>query len=128
MQVKNCMCSHGFRHELRTFQLNTFQDIFGHLETRGEERPFELSNYGFLRQYIILMEKSYSTANVLHVYKLFNRICSFRGAYQFKLLSLVSYVSVNSKHDHSPPKGTFLMGKFPTPGEKKVQNPDPLGP
>ena len=57
MQVKNRLCSHGFRQELRTFQRNTFQDMFfGHLETRGEERTFELSNYGFLRQYIISME------------------------------------------------------------------------
>ena len=28
VQVKNCMCSHGFRHELRTFQPNAFQDMF----------------------------------------------------------------------------------------------------
>ena len=31
--------------------------VFGHLETRGEERTFELSNYGFVRQYIFSMEK-----------------------------------------------------------------------
>ena len=58
VQVKNHMCSHGFTHELRTFQPNTFQDmhVIGHLETRGEERALESSSYGFLRQYIISME------------------------------------------------------------------------
>ena len=28
VQVKNRMCSHGLRQELRTFQPNTFQDMF----------------------------------------------------------------------------------------------------
>ena len=28
VQVKNPMCSHGFRQELHTFQPNTFQDMF----------------------------------------------------------------------------------------------------
>ena len=51
VQVKKRMCSHGFRQELRTFQtISAFQHVFGHLETRVEERTFELSNYGFLRQ------------------------------------------------------------------------------
>ena len=92
VQVKNRMCSHGFRHELRTFQPNTFQDmLLDSWKLSGEERTFELSNYGFLRRSIISMKKSYSTANVLRVYKLFNHTCSFRDAYQFKLLSLVAY-------------------------------------
>ena len=94
VQLKNRMCSRGFRHEMGTFQPNTFQDMFfGHLETRGEESVLqcELSSHSFLRQYIISMEKSYSTANVLRVYKLLNHTCSFRDAYQFKLLSSVSY-------------------------------------
>ena len=49
VQVKKAhVCSHGFRQELHTFQPNTFQGMF--LDTRVEERTFEMSNYGFLRQ------------------------------------------------------------------------------
>ena len=35
---------------------------------------------------------------------------------------LIFYVSVNSKPDHAPGQ-FFLMGEFPTPGQKRVQTP-----
>ena len=99
VQEENRMCSHGFRHELRTFQPNTFQDMFldtseSRVEEPREERTFELSNYGLLRQYVISMKKSYLSANGLRVYELFKHACSFRDAYQFKLLSSVSYEAI----------------------------------
>ena len=37
VQVKNRICSHCFRHELRTFQRNTFQDML--LDSQGGVPP-----------------------------------------------------------------------------------------
>ena len=36
------------------------------------------------------------------------------------------YVSVNSKPEHPLPRAIFLMGEFPTPGQKKSSNPPVL--
>ena len=39
-----------------------------------------------------------------------------------------AYVSVSSKPDHPPgqiPRAIFLMGEFPPPGQKQLQNPHP---
>ena len=44
-----------------------------------------------------------------------------------RLFLLCDNVSVNSKPDHPPgqnPWAIFLMGEFPIPGKKKIQNPD----
>ena len=92
MTIKNHTCSHGFRQELRTFQPSTFQGMF--LDTwklMGKNILLNCPTMAFWDNILFRWKKSYSTANALRVYKLFNHTCSFRDAYQLKLLSSMSY-------------------------------------
>ena len=56
VQVKKRMCSHGFRQELH-FSRAPFKTSFWTLGNSWGRTYFELSNYAFLRQYNISMEK-----------------------------------------------------------------------